>query len=68
MHQRCEGLVRFFDRSRGVGYVVPFGRREIITVHRTDLAPGCRTLAEGQHVSFRLRLGQGRFEAFDVQP
>ncbi|MFD9632998.1 cold shock domain-containing protein [Streptomyces violascens] len=67
MSERCEGLVEYYDRKKGYGFITPFGQRDLVYVS-SDHLESCHVLAEGQHVSFVLRLAQGRFEAHDVRP
>ncbi|MFD7016252.1 cold shock domain-containing protein [Streptomyces sp. NPDC059161] len=68
MSERCEGIVQYFDREKGYGFVVPFGQHDAIHVRREDIEGEPRTLSEGQQVSFVIELGQGRFEARAVRP
>ncbi|MET9359412.1 cold shock domain-containing protein [Streptomyces sp. NPDC006632] len=68
MSERCDGIVQYFDREKGYGFVVPFGRRDAIYVRREDIEGEIRTLSEGQQVSFVIELGLGRFEARAVRP
>ncbi|MFJ2744890.1 cold-shock protein [Streptomyces sp. NPDC087440] len=67
MEARCEGYVDYFNRSQGYGFVVPFGRRDPIFVRREDVEAEPQVLAEGQHVSFTVELGPGRWEAHHVR-
>ncbi|MER5887652.1 cold shock domain-containing protein [Streptomyces sp. NPDC001941] len=66
--ERCEGLVKWFDRRKGYGFVVLFGQQDSIYVDREDIEGERKTLSEGQQVSFVLELGAGRFEAREVRP
>ncbi|MFI6051919.1 cold shock domain-containing protein [Streptomyces violascens] len=68
MSERCEGIVQYFDREKGYGFVVPMGQRDAIYVRREDIEGETRTLSEGQQVSFVIELGRGRFEARAVRP
>ncbi|MEU9196103.1 cold shock domain-containing protein [Streptomyces hundungensis] len=68
MNERCEGIVQYFDREKGYGFVVPIGRRDGIYVRREDIEGETRTLSEGQRVSFVIELARGRFEARAVRP
>ncbi|CAM5432444.1 hypothetical protein GCM10010329_53040 [Streptomyces spiroverticillatus] len=64
---RCEGYVAYFNRSQGYGFVVPFGQQDQIFVRREDVESDAQVLAEGQHVSFTVELGLGRWEAHHVR-
>ncbi|RCH70369.1 cold shock domain-containing protein [Streptomyces sp. SDr-06] len=68
MNVRCDGIVQYFDREKGYGFVVPIGQRDGIYVRREDIEDEPRTLSEGQQVSFVIELGLGRFEARAVRP
>ncbi|MFG3280966.1 cold shock domain-containing protein [Streptomyces sp. NPDC048111] len=68
MSDRCEGIVQYFDREKGYGFVVPIGQRDGIYVRREDIEGETRTLSEGQRVSFVIELAGGRFEARAVRP
>ncbi|MGW2861206.1 cold shock domain-containing protein [Streptomyces sp. NPDC001205] len=68
MSVRCDGIVQYFDREKGYGFVVPIGQRDGIYVRREDIEEEPRTLSEGQQVSFVIELGLGRFEARAVRP
>lgn len=51
------GTVKFFNASKGFGFIAPEGGAKDVFVHATALeAAGMRTLSEGQKV------------AFDIQP
>ncbi|MEN8651414.1 cold shock domain-containing protein [Streptomyces sp. 21So2-11] len=68
MSTRSEGLVQYFNREQGYGFIVPFGRNDPVYVRREDIEGECRSLSEEQHVSFTLQLADGRFEARQVRP
>ncbi|MFF4183299.1 cold shock domain-containing protein [Streptomyces sp. NPDC001691] len=68
MSVRCDGIVQYFDREKGYGFVVPIGQSDGIYVRREDIEEEPRTLSEGQQVSFVIELGLGRFEARAVRP
>ncbi|MCX5205908.1 cold shock domain-containing protein [Streptomyces sp. NBC_00237] len=65
---RCEGLVAYFNRSKGYGFIVPFGQRDQIFVHGADIETDRQVLSEGQTVSFTLELAAHRWEARQVRP
>jgi cold shock protein len=51
------GTVKFFNTSKGFGFIAPEGGAKDVFVHATAVeAAGMRTLSEGQKV------------AFDIQP
>ena len=47
------GTVKFFNTSKGFGFIAPEGGGKDVFVHATAVeAAGMRSLAEGQKVSF----------------
>ena len=47
------GTVKFFNTSKGFGFIAPEGGGKDVFVHATAVeAAGMRTLTEGQKVSF----------------
>ncbi|QEU89791.1 cold shock domain-containing protein [Streptomyces kanamyceticus] len=66
--ERCKGLVQYFNREGGYGFIVPFGQQDTVFVKREDFDGDLKVISEGQQVSFELALGSGRFEARHVQP
>ena len=50
------GTVKFFNTSKGFGFIAPEGGGKDVFVHTTALeASGMRSLAEGQRVSFDIQ-------------
>jgi CspA family cold shock protein len=50
------GTVKFFNTTKGFGFISPEGGGKDVFVHVTALqAAGLRTLNEGQHVSFDIQ-------------
>lgn len=66
--ERCEGIVQYYDRRRGFGFIIPLGGGTPFFASARDLAEPGAVLHEGQHVSFRVELGIGRFRAVDIRP
>ena len=63
------GVVKWFDRSKGFGFIVPdMGPRDVF-VHASALnQPEDAALREGERVQFELvQLGDGRLAAQDVR-
>ncbi|MGW2225624.1 cold shock domain-containing protein [Streptomyces formicae] len=65
--QRREGIVDWWDRERGYGFIVPFGDTDQIYVEASALE-GTHVLSCEQHVSFLLQFTGGRFQARSVRP
>ena len=59
------GLVKFFNTSKGFGFIAPEGGGKDVFVHITALQrSGIQSLAEGQKVSFETAPGRdGRISA-----
>ena len=50
------GTVKFFNTSKGFGFISPEGGGKDVFVHATAVeASGMRTLSEGQKVSFDIQ-------------
>lgn len=50
------GTVKFFNATKGFGFISPEGGAKDVFVHATALeAAGIRSLAEGQRVSFDIQ-------------
>lgn len=50
------GTVKFFNTSKGFGFIAPDGGAKDVFVHASALeAAGIRSLAEGQKVSFDIQ-------------
>ena len=50
------GTVKFFNTSKGFGFIAPEGGGKEVFVHATAVeAAGMRTLVEGQKVSFDIQ-------------
>ena len=50
---RQNGTVKFFNQSKGFGFITPEGGAKDVFVHATALeAAGLRELAEGQKLTF----------------
>ena len=59
------GVVKFFNTSKGFGFIAPEGGGKDVVVHITALQrSGIQSLAEGQKVSFETAPGRdGRISA-----
>jgi cold shock protein len=61
---RVTGTVKFFDTTKGFGFIQPEGGSKDVFVHATALeAGGIRSLNEGDKISFVLeddRRGRGK--------
>ena len=63
------GTVKFFNVSKGFGFIAPDGGGKDVFVHASALeAAGLRALAEGQKVSFDIQPDARGSKAANIQP
>ena len=64
---RTSGTVKWFNDTKGYGFITPEGGKQDCFVHYSSIAGnGFRTLAEGQRVEFDLVEGQKGLAAENV--
>jgi cold shock CspA family protein len=66
--ERQSGRVKFFRQDRGYGFIAPDGGGKDVFVHKSQLASGLTSLAEGQSVTYEVGQGRKGPEARDVRP
>lgn len=63
------GTVKWFNESKGYGFIVPDdGGEEVFVHHSNIIAEGYRTLEEGQKVEYDTGKGRKGPEATNVKP
>ena len=63
------GTVKWFNESKGFGFISPKDGSEDVFVHfRAIVGNGFKTLAEGQTVSYQVEKGPKGLQAAQVQP
>jgi CspA family cold shock protein len=67
MSNKNTGLVKWFNESKGFGFITPDNGGDDLFVHfRAIASDGFKTLAEGQKVSFDIEMGQKGPQAANV--
>ncbi|KAL3894432.1 MAG: hypothetical protein SGCHY_005279 [Lobulomycetales sp.] len=66
--QRLGGYVKFFNSSKGYGFIIPTTERYEVFVHHTAIisAGGFRSLCEGEYVEFDVMQGPKGMQAANV--
>ena len=65
----AKGTVKWFNTTKGFGFIAPEGGRKDVFVHITALErAGLRELKDGQAVTFEIQSGRdGRESAIDLK-
>ena len=67
MTERITGVVKWFSRTKGFGFIEPDGSDKDVFVHYSSISgDGFRNLDEGQRVEFRLEDTPKGLTAMDV--
>ncbi|MCJ8168254.1 cold-shock protein [Atopomonas sediminilitoris] len=67
MSNRQEGTVKWFNETKGFGFITQEGGADVFVHFRAIEGNGFKTLAEGQRVSFEVTQGQKGLQAERVQ-
>lgn len=66
---KSTGKVKWFDEAKGFGFIAPDDNSQDVFVHYTAIqGDGFRTLAEGQIVEFKSKVGPKGPQAEEVKP
>ncbi len=68
MSQRETGTVKWFDSSKGYGFIKRDHGEDVFVHFRAIRGEGYRNLDEGQRVEFTVTQGQKGLQADDVAP
>lgn len=67
MSNKVEGVVKWFDESKGFGFISQNdGGKDVFVHFRAIQSDGFKTLAEGQAVAFEVEDGQKGLQAANV--
>lgn len=67
MSNRQNGTVKWFNETKGYGFITPESGPDVFVHFRAIEGKGFKTLAEGQKVSFEVVQGQKGMQAEHVQ-
>ena len=68
MSERITGTVKWFNSSKGYGFISREGGKDVFVHHSAIQAQGFRTLEEGQQVEFAIEDSPKGPHAIDVVP
>jgi CspA family cold shock protein len=68
MSEREAGTVKWFNETKGYGFIQRDGSGEVFVHYTAIQMPGFKTLQEGQRVEFAVEQGRKGLQAVDVQP
>jgi CspA family cold shock protein len=66
MSERVQGTVKWFNNSKGYGFIEQEQGEDVFVHFRAIQGDGYRTLNEGQRVEFSIAEGQKGLQAQDV--
>lgn len=67
MSTQCTGKVKWFNESKGFGFLEQDGGKDVFVHFSAIMSSGFKTLSEGQRVSFTVTQGQKGLQAENVQ-
>lgn len=66
MNQRIQGTVKWFNASKGYGFISHEGGEDVFVHYSALQSEGYRTLAENQRVEFTIERGPKGLQASNV--
>lgn len=66
MSERLAGTVKWFNNSKGYGFISRDGGEDVFVHHSAIQSEGFRTLEEGQRVEFTVERGPKGLQATNV--
>ncbi|KAF0161781.1 MAG: cold-shock DNA-binding protein family protein [Ignavibacteria bacterium] len=67
MSERVQGTVKWFNSSKGFGFISQPGGEDVFVHFKAIVGDGYRSLEEGQKVEFSVTQGQKGPQATDVK-
>jgi CspA family cold shock protein len=68
MSERVQGTVKWFNATKGYGFISREGGDDVFVHHSAIQAQGYRSLDEGQRVEFTVEQGPKGLQATNVVP
>lgn len=68
MSERIVGTVKWFNASKGYGFIARDGGPDVFVHYSAIQADGFRNLEEGQQVEFEVERGNKGLQAANVRP
>ena len=68
MSERVQGTVKWFNSSKGYGFIAREGGEDVFVHYSALQSEGYRTLDEGQRVEFTIERGAKGLQASNVVP
>lgn len=68
MSEREQGTVKWFNESKGFGFIQREGAEDVFVHYSAIQTAGFKTLQEGQKVEFTVEPGRKGLQAVNVQP
>lgn len=66
MSERVQGTVKWFNATKGYGFIAREGSEDVFVHHSAIQAEGYRSLSEGQRVEFTVERGAKGLQATNV--
>jgi cold shock protein len=67
MREMATGTVKWFNDSKGFGFITQEGGEDVFCHHSAIVADGFRSLTEGQTVEFEVKRGPKGLQAENVR-
>jgi CspA family cold shock protein len=61
-----KGIVKWFNNSRGYGFISRQDREDVFVHFKAIMGSGYKSLAEGDHVEFKVEQGKKGLQAAEV--